>query len=315
LGVPIFFVISGLVITLSIGDRKITSTYAAQFIIRRSLRLDPTYWAAIGLAIILLLIKNTVSVAQEPLPTGGNLLAHMFYLQEILQVRPLISVVFWTLCLEVQFYLFYLCSLWLTQQFTSVNTCYGLHMLLLLGVGVGSIFLDRGLISISQPGLFIGNWHYFLIGILIANVIKRRLFSTSIMILWLLYETITCAYFGAKPYQMAGIGIGVFLLLLWKNSLMDTVFTARVWQYLGKISYTLYLVHPDIGWKFISMARMVFHGHIPQVYVTAILVLSIAVSIFVAHIFHLAFERPSLILVEKIKHHKLFLADLNIERR
>ena len=58
LGVPIFFVISGFVISLSVGDSQISLKYAGQFILRRSIRLDPTYWVAIAVAITLMIVKN-----------------------------------------------------------------------------------------------------------------------------------------------------------------------------------------------------------------------------------------------------------------
>ncbi|WP_189419860.1 acyltransferase family protein [Cellvibrio zantedeschiae] len=301
LGVPVFFVISGLVISLSIGDSLVTKHYAAKFIVRRSIRLDPTYWAAIFFGIALLIFKNKISAVQEPLPSVGNILAHMFYLQDLLTVRPLISVVFWTLCLEIQFYLFYLFSLWISQKVTKKLNISNFHLLIIIGLGVFSILVDRSFYSLSVNGLFISNWHYFLIGVLVARVFRRKAYSTQVFFIWILFECITSLYFGEKPYQTAGIIIGIFLYALWWRSLLDRVFTSATLQYLGTISYTLYLVHPDIGWKVISTARMFFHGHLPKIYVIPVLLAAIVVSIIVAHIFHLLFEKPSLRLAEKLK--------------
>ncbi|WP_156498849.1 acyltransferase family protein, partial [Oleiphilus sp. HI0079] len=92
LGVPIFFVISGFVISHTVGRTTITRKYFGNFILRRSIRLDFTYWASILLAIILLLGKNLYLNADEPIPSMGNVLIHMFYLQDITQIHPLISV-------------------------------------------------------------------------------------------------------------------------------------------------------------------------------------------------------------------------------
>jgi peptidoglycan/LPS O-acetylase OafA/YrhL len=47
LGVPIFFVISAFVISYGIGSDKVPAKYAGNFILRRSVRLDLTYWASI----------------------------------------------------------------------------------------------------------------------------------------------------------------------------------------------------------------------------------------------------------------------------
>lgn len=301
LGVPVFFVISGLVISLSIGDKQVTKAYATKFIVRRSVRLDPTYWAAIFFGIALLIAKNKMSSVQEPLPSFSNILAHMFYLQDLLQVSPLISVVFWTLCLEIQFYLFYLFSLGFSQKIMSKRNPYLFHVAIIVLLGMVSIALDRNMYALSIPGLFISNWHYFLIGVLAANVFRCTANAKNIFFLWIFIEIFSCFYFGEKPYQIAGICSGVFLYILWQRSLMDKVFTSGLLQYLGKISYTLYLVHPDIGWKVISTARMLFHGNIPHHYAIPILLLAIVVSIIVAHIFHVLFEKPSLVLAEKLK--------------
>lgn len=56
-----------------------------------------------------------------------------------------------------------------------------------------------------------------------------------------------------KAYGIAGIISTVLIYGLWKNDLLDTVLTSVSFQYLGKLSYTLYLVHPDVGWKVISL--------------------------------------------------------------
>ena len=72
------------------------------------MRLDLTYWVSIVMAITLLLVKNTLFNESAPLPSFTDIVLHMFYLQDLMQVETVISVVYWTLCLEVQFYLFYM---------------------------------------------------------------------------------------------------------------------------------------------------------------------------------------------------------------
>lgn len=305
LGVPIFFVISGLVISLSVGDSEITRAYAGKFIIKRSLRLDPTYWAAILFGIALIYVKNSVVTVQEPLPSISNVFFHMIYLQDILEVRPSISVVFWTLCLEVQFYLFYIFSLWLAQRYSDKKLSDFFHLYIVVSIGVYSILVDRGLFSMSINGLFVSNWHYFLIGVLVGNVFRAKQYSLTVLFSWLFFECITSVYFGLKPYQVAGVLIGFFLYFIYSKSLMNVVFTSSFLQYLGRISYTLYLIHPDIGWKFISACKMFFPGALPYYFSPLILLGGVLASIVVAHIFHLLFEQPSLRLIEKLKREKV----------
>jgi peptidoglycan/LPS O-acetylase OafA/YrhL len=107
LGVDIFFVLSGFVITHSVANIRVTPTFVPKFILRRSIRIDPPYWAAIGLAIAFMILKNTFfPAASVPLPSFMEIVAHIFYLQDLLGFGN-ISSVFWTLCLEFQFYLIF----------------------------------------------------------------------------------------------------------------------------------------------------------------------------------------------------------------
>lgn len=301
LGVPIFFVISGLVISISIGNNQITRSYALNFILRRSLRLDPTYWAAIFFSLILLAIKNYVTHSAEPYPSVGGVFAHMFYLQDILGVRPLISVVFWTLCLEVQFYLFYLFSLFVFQQLSSKSNYLWLHSVALMLLGIYSILLDRSAVTISQPGLFLSNWHYFLLGVLVGKIIRAESFALQLFATWIIAEIISSICFGIKPYQIAGALTAFAFFALWKMNLMGKVFVSPVFQYLGKISYPLYLIHPDVGWKVISFGKKFLGQAMSSSIVVCLFLFAIFVSIFVAHCFHILIERPSLNLANKFK--------------
>src|SRR4051812_27315220 len=49
LGVQIFFVLSGFVVAHTAATDDVNLRYVGRFMLRRSIRLDPTYWAAIVL--------------------------------------------------------------------------------------------------------------------------------------------------------------------------------------------------------------------------------------------------------------------------
>jgi peptidoglycan/LPS O-acetylase OafA/YrhL len=75
--------------------------------VRRSLRLDPPYWTAIVLMIAFSLVSaRFVAGKAPPVITAPQMVAHVFYLQDILGY-PSIGTVFWILCLEVQVYFIY----------------------------------------------------------------------------------------------------------------------------------------------------------------------------------------------------------------
>ena len=67
------------------------------------MRLDPPYWFAIALAVI---VAAVTDLGPARPPSFGDLVAHVFYAQQFFGVPHIIGV-FWTLCLEIQFYLAY----------------------------------------------------------------------------------------------------------------------------------------------------------------------------------------------------------------
>jgi peptidoglycan/LPS O-acetylase OafA/YrhL len=307
LGVPIFFVISGFVISLSVGDAKVSFKYFGNFALRRSIRLDVTYWASILFALVLLAMKNVYLAGDEPMPSWQDILLHMFYLQELFSVDPVISVVYWTLCLEVQLYVFYILSFWFTQSFGRLlgSNYYFIHLLVIISLGIYSILVDLSITSIGIKGLFISSWHYFLMGILVCNVVRNKAHSSKILIAWLMIELLfqVSGYF--KEYAIAGTLCALFIFTLWRFDALNKVLTGRVFQYFGTLSYTLYLIHPDVGWKVIELGKRFLGDNMSPSVAILLLVVGILVSIIVAHLFHLLFEKPSLVLCKRLKHTSL----------
>jgi peptidoglycan/LPS O-acetylase OafA/YrhL len=260
LGVPVFFVISGFVISLSVNDRKITLSYAGNFALRRSIRLDITYWASICFILVFMTLNNQFLGGDTPYPSPGNVLLHMFYLQDLFSVDPVISVVFWTLCLEVQLYLFFLLSVWISQTLANrLNLdVYNVFLSGVVLLGIYSLSLDQQMASLSIPGLFLPYWHFFLIGVLISNIVRGKKAGVPILLAWLAIETGFLVLGDIKSYSVAGVVFGMFLFVLLRWHDLDTFLSGKIFQYLGSISYTLYLVHPDIGWKAISVGKQIF---------------------------------------------------------
>lgn len=307
LGVPVFFVISGFVIALSVNDAKVTLGYAGNFALRRSIRLDFTYWASIGFILVLMTLNNQFLGGDAPYPSGGEVLLHMFYLQDLFAVDPVISVVYWTLCLEVQLYLFFLVSVWLSQVI-SRRSSIGYDTVHLAGIfllGLISLAIEQEFVSLAVPGLFLPYWHYFLIGVLISNLVRRKTAAGPLLYLWLAVEIGFMMAGEIKSYPVAGVVVGLFIFSLWRWSSLDNFLSGRVFQYLGAISYTLYLVHPDVGWKAISLGQRFFGSEMSAPATLFVFLSAIGVAIVTAHVFHVAFEKPSLRLAKRLKNASL----------
>ena len=101
-GVDIFFVISGLVIAHSVGNSVITPRYFANFALRRSIRIDPPYWVALIVCVLVQQFGNLVigkhavvfpsasGLAGEPLLPPG--LVWRFPAWRLLEPDPRVTV-------------------------------------------------------------------------------------------------------------------------------------------------------------------------------------------------------------------------------
>ena len=82
-----FFVIAGFGAALATNEQPIRIAAVRSFILRRVLRLGPTYWSSIaltaGLTMIAIYGWNDRTLNDE-LPTWPQLLAHMAFLQDVL---------------------------------------------------------------------------------------------------------------------------------------------------------------------------------------------------------------------------------------
>ena len=94
----------------------------------------------------------------------AQILAHLFYLQDILRYASL-NPVFWTLCLEVQFYLAYAALLTCSRNDPNKRLQGNYTVAILCSACVLSLLWPVGVItSPLWPGGFLQLWHAFLLG-------------------------------------------------------------------------------------------------------------------------------------------------------
>jgi peptidoglycan/LPS O-acetylase OafA/YrhL len=80
---------------------------------------------------------------------------------------------------------------------------------------------------------------------------------------------------------------------------MDTWLTSTLFQYTGKISYSLYLIHWPIGMKLIDVSLRLIKQDISFPFALLLFVLSIGLSIGSAHLFYQWIESPCLNMSRK----------------
>jgi peptidoglycan/LPS O-acetylase OafA/YrhL len=108
LGVEIFFVISGFVIPYSLYKARYRIRDYFRYILRRVVRLDPPYLAAIAVVLLLTYVTSWHSgrpAVVEEQPIGWvRVLLHLGYLN-IFTTYAWLNPSFWTLAIEIQYYL------------------------------------------------------------------------------------------------------------------------------------------------------------------------------------------------------------------
>lgn len=303
-GVPIFFVISGFAIAYSLKNIRMTSRNLGVFFLRRSIRLDFTYWVCIALSILLMVAKNLVTGESEALPSVSDVLFHMFYVQDLAQIDYSISVVYWTLCLEIQFYLFFVVCLAACRAI-SITHNTELMVLLLLITGFWSLLVDYKFIDNLLPGLFVPFWHYFVFGVLFANIVLNRPLAKLMFILWSTIECVFLLFIHVKYFAVAGTGFALALYVLWYCNALQTIHSKSL-AYLAAISYPLYLLHPDFGWKTIAVLERLLPIKNSALLTLMIFAMGIVASIISAHVVHKFIEAPSQRLSKKFSMQKAF---------
>jgi peptidoglycan/LPS O-acetylase OafA/YrhL len=287
LGVEIFFVISGFVISYSLRQARIDLPYAGRFVVRRSLRLDPPYWVAILLTIVVSFIMTKgLRATTFPIPRLSTVLANLLYLQGILGKKQIL-IVFWTLCYEIQFYLVYMFLQGAVQRLTrSKKQESFLLQMILLTTGIGSFM---AFLANQSAGPWAYNWWFFFAwGALVSQEMQA-----GVMIMSPLIGAIALGIglWTRHPEPTTGALTILALFTAYKCNGLCSWLSARPIQYFGRISYSLYLTHAIVLQILTSALLRVrlapIFGSIPA------FLLMVMMPILMAEAFYRAIERPS----------------------
>jgi peptidoglycan/LPS O-acetylase OafA/YrhL len=300
LGVEVFFVLSGFVIAHSLFGKTITPRYVGSFILRRSLRLDPPYWVMIAMSLALPCVLFPADAQDFFAKFGGTtgVLVNMFYLPDLLW-QPRIVGVAWTLCLEVQFYLAFLCLLAMTQ---SARAVFGGRYRWVSSAFAAALFAGLLAFSVHRwmslgKNDFSGRWF---------------MFFTGVMLYWTVAGRIDWKVFGGYLAVILGLSIGFreprsatvlgATLAIYASAMTGGL---RTWlgesaiQYFGRISYSLYLVHMTAG---VATINLIMHfGNESTAVVLFALVAAAGVSIGLADLLNRFVEMPAMRLSKGFK--------------
>lgn len=303
LGVEIFFVLSGFVIAHSIHERPVGAKFVGLFALRRSVRLDPPYWTSIVVALGLRLIAiHVLGRSEKQLPDLATLTAHLFYLQDILGYEP-ISSVYWTLCLEIQFYLILVVVVGISQALARATGKPAAAPSIALAIGgalaMWSLADYFDFYEAELRGACIPMWFSFFLGVLLAWHVNG-----AVSVAWPLSLAGLAlglnVFWDTTPQPFVAVGATLLLLWAFRSGRLKTGLSIAPLQYLGKISYTLYLLHATIGWSTISLGKAVVGSALGPLQPFVFFATGLAASIVASHVVWWAIERPSTRLSQRI---------------
>lgn len=286
-GVPIFFALSGFVIAHSLRGATVTAPYMGRFMLRRAIRLDPPYWGAILLCILFAWLSAHARHEAYRLPSAGRVVAHILYLQEFLQV-PEINPVFWTLTFEIQFYLVLCGALCLATAADRRGWAFGRRLIFALLFAL-ALAGATGVTDRIVPGLFIHFWHAFFVGTLAYWSIAGRRFRLPLAILVLAIQL--PIHHEESGFAIVSAATALILLATSLNGWIYRGLNGRVFQWLGLISYSLYLLHNPVTGAAAFLGRKL-HGE-GVAADCAVLAEAVAASILAAAAYYYLVERAA----------------------
>lgn len=225
LGVEVFFVISGFVIPLALLRERYSLSNYRTFLLKRLTRLYPPYLASVALGFVLLVIYSIYKGQPRVDLDANDLLLHLGLLNDLFG-RPWINSIYWTLAIELQFYLMVglLFPLLFSSEHWRRYVGYAAFVLPVFALP-SSIFLFHfsflflmGILRIQYASGFLGRLEYLTLLI----VCSFGLFLVTGLV-------VLCAALST---------VGAITFLKRRIPLLDN---------LGRISYSFYLLHGSLG--------------------------------------------------------------------
>ncbi|WP_433788477.1 acyltransferase family protein [Actinoplanes sp. CA-252034] len=271
-GVPFFFMISGFVICMTAWDRT-----PGQYLRSRFVRLFPALWVCMTITTLVATVYPRVFT---PVPFRA-FLANMFLLADPLGV-PRVDDVYWTLWLELKFYLLFLVVVWIGVTYRNVVAfCLLWSVASVLAAEVGQPWLDALVMR--------GNSHYFVAGIAF-HLIHRRGSRPELWLLVAFSWALSIHYYEGNPWQASHgmsytpssilVTICFAALALLSLGHLDRL-RWRPLATLGAATYPFYLLHYVAGFALVHfVVRHTAVGSVPLL--TAVTVALIGVAILVS---------------------------------
>ncbi|HZG84915.1 acyltransferase [Paenibacillus sp.] len=308
-GVTLFYLVSAFTLFLSLYRREGKGESLSSFYLRRFFRIAPLYY----LALIVYLLVNGLGprywLGDQENVTLLNILSHITFINGFnpYWINSIIGVE-WSIAIEMTFYAFvpllYAKIKNVRQSIIfvilSMIVCYGLGTILSKFSPIGSEQLWKNYLYLWLPNQL----PVFALGILLFFLWKRDNENKTptktqrILIFSLVaFVSLVLAYLGNKTTIVA-VTFLVFSYVLSKRKLI--LFVNKFWSSIGKISYSMYLVHFLVIEQIVALGV----GNQMEVHLRFILLytLTIAITVAISMVTYRYVEQPSIDWSRKIGH-------------
>lgn len=268
-GVEIFFVISGFIITYAMIKGGYQLARVHKFVAKRLIRLEPPYIISIIMVLVLMYVSTlSPHYRGKPFdPDWWNVLSHLGYVNAFTG-EPWLQDVYWSLAIEFEFYL-------------------GLALLFPLLVHKNKAVAITAMVGLLAMS-FIPTGHahvfeylpFFCMGIFYALFLSHKLDKP---LFGILFTAAVAVCFFKYDYILTGLG----LVTIGAFAFIKSVPKPLAW--LGKISYSLYLLHIPIGGRIINITEVLVKNE----YLRILAVFgALAFCVFLSWLFYKWVEKP-----------------------
>ncbi|HMI01431.1 MAG TPA: acyltransferase [Pedobacter sp.] len=307
-GVDVFFVLSGFLITYIHFDDIISKGSTSKYLKKRFMRIFPVYWVILTstVCIYIFLMNGATGHSNQMLRLENS--STWVYLLGNYALFPIPNYVIgvaWSLAYEILFYLLFAFCILFGLRFT--KSVVPLLVISILMVSFSGIrFFSFPLTFISNP-IILEFFMGCLIGYLFkykSNLLKRKHFAITLVLL-----TVCCfvnygiynSPFNRDLFSLILIGLVSSFLILGAAVLDKSglYIVPRPFVILGDASYAIYLTHPILLSMMCRMSDKVLSGLHLKINLSLLFTIILIITLLAGTIFHFTIEKPLLKLLNK----------------
>lgn len=301
IGLQVFLVIAGFVTAYTLRNTKIRQASLGNFCLRRIIRLGGPYWVVVLLVACLnyFVVSLSGDLSLSGRVTWVQLLSQLTFLQDIAGYQN-ISAGLWFVGIALQWSLAFILLFGAADRFSrgmspGARGEWIMPLVFFLPPALLALFVFN--LDSSMEKWIIYFFHMPVFGALAWWTLERRIPAAAFWTYAAMLLAGVAIYFRIKV--VIAVITGVTLYRAGRSQGIYEWLSVRPLHYLGRISYSLFLVHYPSGWLVTNLGYRIT-GNDPHAAVFW-LALAILASIGAAHVLHVFVETPSSELAARLK--------------